>query len=117
MPNSAEPSLYKRLGGYDAIVAAVDERLARLHLGLERSDNWCARPAHNATVPPSCGRISHGHVASEQIRNPAQVGGVAPTLQGIEEFSVGRHQLAVRKHGQRQIAPIINRAVGIESYL
>ena len=30
-PNAIEQSLYKRLGGYDAIAAAVDDLLTRLY--------------------------------------------------------------------------------------
>jgi hypothetical protein len=40
MPNASEHSLYKRLGGYDAIVAAVDDLLQRLHSDPQLGGYW-----------------------------------------------------------------------------
>jgi len=40
MPNASEQSLYKRLGGYDAIAAAVDDLLARLHADPQLGGYW-----------------------------------------------------------------------------
>jgi hemoglobin len=40
MPNAPEQSLYKRLGGYDAIAAAVDELLQRLHSDTQLAGYW-----------------------------------------------------------------------------
>jgi hemoglobin len=40
MPNVSEQSLYKRLGGYDAITAAADDLLARLHSDPQLGGYW-----------------------------------------------------------------------------
>jgi hemoglobin len=40
MPDTLEQSLYKRLGGYDAIVVAVDDLLARLHSDPQLGGYW-----------------------------------------------------------------------------
>jgi hemoglobin len=40
MPNVSDHSLYKRLGGYDAIAAAVDDLLARLHSDPQLGGYW-----------------------------------------------------------------------------
>jgi hemoglobin len=40
MPNASEHSLYKRLGGYDAIAAAVDDLLQRLHSDPQLGGYW-----------------------------------------------------------------------------
>jgi hypothetical protein len=42
---------------------------------------------------------SGGSVASGQVCHPADMCGVATALQGIEEFLIGRHQLAANEHG------------------
>ena len=40
MPNASEQALYKRLGGYDAIAAAVDDLLQRLHSDPQLGGYW-----------------------------------------------------------------------------
>jgi hemoglobin len=40
MPNASEQPLYKRLGGYDAIAAAVDDLLQRLHSHPQLGGYW-----------------------------------------------------------------------------
>jgi hemoglobin len=40
MPETVELSLYKRLGGYDAVAAAVDDLLQRLHSDPQLGGYW-----------------------------------------------------------------------------
>jgi len=40
MPDTLEQSLYKRLGGYDAVAAAVDDLLQRLHSNPQLCGHW-----------------------------------------------------------------------------
>jgi hemoglobin len=40
MPNTEEQSLYKRLGGYDAAAAAVDDLLQQLHGDPQLGSYW-----------------------------------------------------------------------------
>jgi hemoglobin len=47
MSNAAEPSLYQRLGGYDAIAAATDELLARLQGDPQLRDYWKGASSDN----------------------------------------------------------------------
>ena len=46
MTNSTEPSLYERLGGYDALAATVDDLLPRLQGDPQIGDYWKGQNTH-----------------------------------------------------------------------
>jgi hypothetical protein len=57
-------------------------------------------PVDEAVMAAMASFVTEGRsVASGQVRHPAYMCSIAPALQGIEEFLIGRHQLAVKEHG------------------
>jgi hypothetical protein len=65
---------------------------AETKMHVQRAQGILPQPT---PLPPSGG----GSVASRKVCHLADMCGVAAVLQGVKEFLIGRHQLAVDKQG------------------